>query len=259
MLSDLGPHLIDQALQLFGMPEAVSADIVAQRPGAVVDDYFDLTLHYGRRRVRLCCSTLIAAPRPRFAIHGTQGSYVKHGLDPQEAQLKAGTRSRRSVVRHRLSGRDLRRSDRRSRVGADEERQLPCLLRGSRGCRSSTARRPPVHREGSARRAGADRPRSPGRDAGIGAAGPGRQFAGSVSPAQSHRRAAPQCRATKRPASALYVPGATRHVCEASSKTASKRGSTVTHYLTTCPGAKSTFVYPPRRFGASQPPAAGET
>jgi scyllo-inositol 2-dehydrogenase (NADP+) len=90
VLSDLGPHLIDQALQLFGMPEAVSADIVTQRAGAVVDDYFDLTLHYGRRRVRLCCSTLIGAPRPRFAIHGTQGSYIKHGVDPQEAQLKAG-------------------------------------------------------------------------------------------------------------------------------------------------------------------------
>ena len=90
VLIDLGPHLIDQALQLFGMPEAVSADIVAQRPGAMVDDYFDLTLHYGPRRVRLCCSTLAAAPRPRFAIHGTQGSYIKHGLDPQEAQLKAG-------------------------------------------------------------------------------------------------------------------------------------------------------------------------
>ena len=47
VFSDLGPHLIDQALQLFGMPEAVSADIAAQRPGAAVDDYFDLTLHYG--------------------------------------------------------------------------------------------------------------------------------------------------------------------------------------------------------------------
>ena len=90
LFNDLGPHLIDQALQLFGMPEAVGADIVVQRPGAVVDDYFDLTLHYGPRRVRLCCSTLAAAPRPRFAIHGTQGSYIKHGLDPQEAQLKAG-------------------------------------------------------------------------------------------------------------------------------------------------------------------------
>jgi len=90
VLSDLGPHLIDQALLLFGMPDAISADIGAQRQGAEVDDYFDLTLHYGERRVRLACSTLIAAPRPRFAVHGRQASFVKYGLDPQEAQLKAG-------------------------------------------------------------------------------------------------------------------------------------------------------------------------
>jgi len=90
ILNDLGPHLIDQALQLFGMPNAVAADVVAQRDGAVVDDYFDLTLEYDRLRVCLRCSTLIADPRPRFALHGTDGSYVKFGLDPQEAQLKAG-------------------------------------------------------------------------------------------------------------------------------------------------------------------------
>lgn len=90
VFSDLGPHLIDQALQLFGMPDAVGADIVVQRLAAAVDDYFDVTLHYGAKRVCLRCSSLIAAPRPRFAVHGTEGSYVKNGLDPQETQLKAG-------------------------------------------------------------------------------------------------------------------------------------------------------------------------
>jgi scyllo-inositol 2-dehydrogenase (NADP+) len=90
VLADLGPHMIDQALQLFGMPEAVSADIAAQRAGAKVDDYFDLTLHYGVMRARLRCSTLIAEPRPRFAIHGSSGSFVKHGFDAQEAALKKG-------------------------------------------------------------------------------------------------------------------------------------------------------------------------
>ena len=90
VLSDLGPHMIDQALVLFGMPDAISADVLAQREGAEVDDYFDLTLHYGKRRVRLSCSTLIAEARPRFAVHGTHGSFVKYGLDPQEAQLKSG-------------------------------------------------------------------------------------------------------------------------------------------------------------------------
>lgn len=92
LLSDLGPHMIDQALQLFGAPEAIEADILAQREGAAVDDYFDLTVHYGRARVCLRSSTLVAAARPRFAIHGTGGSFVKYGLDPQEAQLKAGLR-----------------------------------------------------------------------------------------------------------------------------------------------------------------------
>ena len=89
---DLGPHLIDQALKIFGMPEAVAADIGTQREGTVADDYFDVTLHYGRMRACLRSSTLIAAARPRFAIHGTGGSLVKHGLDPQEAQLKSGLR-----------------------------------------------------------------------------------------------------------------------------------------------------------------------
>jgi scyllo-inositol 2-dehydrogenase (NADP+) len=90
LLNDLGPHMLDQALLLFGMPEAVSADIAVQRAEAAVDDYFDVTLHYGRRRVRLCASTLVAAPRPRFALHGAAGSFVKYGLDPQEAALKDG-------------------------------------------------------------------------------------------------------------------------------------------------------------------------
>lgn len=90
VLNDLGSHMIDQALLLFGMPEAISADVVSQRAGAQVDDYFDLTLHYGDRRVCLRCSTLVAEPRPRFALHGSAGSFIKQGLDPQETQLKAG-------------------------------------------------------------------------------------------------------------------------------------------------------------------------
>lgn len=91
-LADLGPHMIDQALLLFGAPEAVTGDLAVQREGGVVDDAFALTLHYGERRVRLASSRLIAAPRPRFSIHGRKGSFVKFGLDPQEATLRAGGR-----------------------------------------------------------------------------------------------------------------------------------------------------------------------
>lgn len=90
VLADLGSHLIDHALQLFGLPEAIEADVLAQRPEARVDDYFDLTLHYGRMRACLRCSTLVAEPRPRFAVHGSGGSFVKFGIDVQEAQLRSG-------------------------------------------------------------------------------------------------------------------------------------------------------------------------
>lgn len=88
--NDLGPHLVDQALQLLGMPQSVSADIWTQRPGAVADDYFDVTLHYPGMRACLRSSSLMASPRPCFAAHGSEGSFVKYGLDPQEDALKAG-------------------------------------------------------------------------------------------------------------------------------------------------------------------------
>jgi predicted dehydrogenase len=87
---DLGPHLLDQALLLFGEPLAISADIGVQRPGAGADDYFHVTLRYPTLRVILHGSLLTAAGDLRMAVHGTGGSFVKHGLDPQEAQLKAG-------------------------------------------------------------------------------------------------------------------------------------------------------------------------
>ncbi|HMC92914.1 MAG TPA: Gfo/Idh/MocA family oxidoreductase, partial [Allosphingosinicella sp.] len=90
LLPDLGPHLIDQALSLFGRPAAVRADVLAQRDGSRIDDYFALTLQYGPMRVTLSASTMVAEPRPRFAVHGSGGSFVKYGVDPQEAELKAG-------------------------------------------------------------------------------------------------------------------------------------------------------------------------
>jgi scyllo-inositol 2-dehydrogenase (NADP+) len=93
VLIDLGPHLIDQALALFGAPHSVSADIAAQREGSLVDDYFELTLHYGRMRAILSSAAIVPAPRPRFAVHGTKASFVKHGIDPQEAHLRAGGRA----------------------------------------------------------------------------------------------------------------------------------------------------------------------
>ena len=90
LLADLGPHLIDQALLLFGRPDTITGDVALQRAGTLVDDYFELTLHYGSNRVILSASTLIPEPRPRFALHGDKGSFVKYGIDPQEDWMRAG-------------------------------------------------------------------------------------------------------------------------------------------------------------------------
>ncbi len=87
---DLGPHLLDQAFVLFGTPRAVAADIRIERDGGAVDDAFDVTLHYSNLRAVLRASMLAAAPGPSLAVHGTAGSFIKYGVDAQEAALKAG-------------------------------------------------------------------------------------------------------------------------------------------------------------------------
>lgn len=87
---DLGPHLIDQALLLFGVPERVDADLAALRPGAPVEDWAHCVLQYPGRRVVLQASMLVAGGSPRFAVHGTRGTAVKELPDQQEAQLRAG-------------------------------------------------------------------------------------------------------------------------------------------------------------------------
>jgi scyllo-inositol 2-dehydrogenase (NADP+) len=92
LLVDLGAHLIDQALVLFGPPESVGAEIRRERDAAVVDDAFDVTLHYPSHRALLGAGMLACAPGPRFLLHGLRGSYVKYGLDPQEEALKRGER-----------------------------------------------------------------------------------------------------------------------------------------------------------------------
>ena len=87
---DLGAHLLDQTVQLFGAPETLWLDMAQQRPGAKTDDFFHAVLQYGPRRVILHASTQVAAQGPRFTVHGSLGSYHKFGLDVQEEQLKAG-------------------------------------------------------------------------------------------------------------------------------------------------------------------------
>jgi predicted dehydrogenase len=87
---DLGPHLVDQALQLFGLPNRVVASMADQRTGAQSNDWAHAVLEYSRLRVILHTSVLAAAPPPRFVVHGEAGSWIKYGLDAQERQLAAG-------------------------------------------------------------------------------------------------------------------------------------------------------------------------
>jgi scyllo-inositol 2-dehydrogenase (NADP+) len=90
VLFDLGPHLVDQALVLFGMPEAIFADVRIEREDAVVDDAFDIVLRYPKFHALLRATMIAYVAGPRFVLNGTLGSFVKHGMDPQENELKAG-------------------------------------------------------------------------------------------------------------------------------------------------------------------------
>ena len=87
---DLGPHLVDQALCLFGMPEAVTLDLAILREGGPAPDWFHAILRYPDRRVVLHSSKLSADDGLRFAVHGTGGSWIKHGTDTQEPAIIAG-------------------------------------------------------------------------------------------------------------------------------------------------------------------------
>lgn len=83
-------HLIDQALYLFGQPQAVYADVRYQHEGAVVDDNFDIHLYYANGfKIVLKASKYAREPNPTFVLHGKLGSYVKHNVDNQEELLKS--------------------------------------------------------------------------------------------------------------------------------------------------------------------------
>ncbi|KVP70758.1 oxidoreductase [Burkholderia ubonensis] len=90
LLLDLGPHLIDQALALFGLPDTVSATVKTRRDNGSAPDFVHVQLGYPDKDVALHASALSAIEPARFTLHGTRGSYQKFGLDTQEDQLKAG-------------------------------------------------------------------------------------------------------------------------------------------------------------------------
>ncbi len=97
MLFDLGPHLVDQALALFGPPAAITASVRSDRDQTAIEDAFDITLHYpaanGKGLLAHCRTSYLACDyAPRFLLHGTKGSFRKHGLDPQEPALVGGAK-----------------------------------------------------------------------------------------------------------------------------------------------------------------------
>ena len=89
---DLGPHLLDQAITLFGLPVSMAVDLAQLRPGAQSTDYFHAVLAYPQRRVILHSTVLAAAETARYIVHGSRASYIKYGVDPQEERLKNGER-----------------------------------------------------------------------------------------------------------------------------------------------------------------------
>lgn len=90
VLFDLGSHLIDQAIVLFGHPQGICADLRSQRDRAAAVDSFEVRLAYPALKVTLKAGSLVCEPSPRFTLYGTEGSYLKFGLDPQEEELKQG-------------------------------------------------------------------------------------------------------------------------------------------------------------------------
>lgn len=92
MLFDLGPHLVDQVLSLFGVPQAITASVRKDRDTTDIEDAFDITLHYDRLLAHCRATMLACDAAPRFLLHGTQGSFKKYGLDPQEPALLGGAK-----------------------------------------------------------------------------------------------------------------------------------------------------------------------
>ncbi len=92
MLFDLGPHLVDQVLALFGSPQSITASVRRDREDSEIEDVFDIALHYPRLMAYCRASMIAADPAPRFLLHGTSGSFRKYGLDPQEPALVAGAK-----------------------------------------------------------------------------------------------------------------------------------------------------------------------
>jgi scyllo-inositol 2-dehydrogenase (NADP+) len=92
ILYDLSPHLVDQAIQLFGFPNALFADLIKMRDDVAVPDYFELLFYYDRLRVRLKATCIARESTFAYTLHGMKGSFLQQRSDMQEQQLLAGVR-----------------------------------------------------------------------------------------------------------------------------------------------------------------------
>ena len=103
LLFDLGPHLVDQAVALFGVPRTIWASVRTDRDDTRIEDAFDICLGYGPLLYWCHSSMLACDPSPRFLLHGTSGSFKKFGVDPQEPALVAGANLPRAGLGRRLA------------------------------------------------------------------------------------------------------------------------------------------------------------
>lgn len=90
ILYDLGAHLIDGALELFGTPETVTCMMLTQRPGLEVEDNFEIIMNYPGLKVTLKAAMLVKVPGPTYVLYGDHGTFIKYGMDVQEEALKKG-------------------------------------------------------------------------------------------------------------------------------------------------------------------------
>jgi scyllo-inositol 2-dehydrogenase (NADP+) len=125
VLKDLGPHVIDQALVLFGMPESVFGDIMITRPGSQVQDYFEILLQYPRQRVRLRAGYFNREPIPSYVFHGTKGSFLKTRSDVQEPRLVAGDKPSKDGMKEPDSERGLLHTEKDGKVVREHIESLP--------------------------------------------------------------------------------------------------------------------------------------
>lgn len=92
ILYDLSPHLVDQAIQLFGFPDAVFADLIKMRDDVAVPDYFEILFYYDRLRIRLKATCIARESTYAYVLHGMNGSFLQQRSDLQEQQLLAGVK-----------------------------------------------------------------------------------------------------------------------------------------------------------------------